>query len=314
MKVCIFTSYFGGPYQWGCDLAQELVANGVKVRHVHNFVERLMGLVSVKADVIHTTIPFPLKLWRKPVLLTIQGDFSIEKNILAKYYPKAIRQASALTTSSSYLKEKIPLPGATLIPNAVYPEKFRLAKHGTRQKLNLATVMNFYFEGKVKGIIDMLNILRDSGLSNFRHVIVGDGPYREQLEKYATDTKMDIIFTGTLQDVSLVLSNSDIFLYYTHQDSFPNVVAEAMASGLPVLTNNFGSMGDIINNGHDGLVAETPAQYTADLRNLFDSASYRRELGERARVSVEEKFNWHVIARKFIKLYEEISEYVNKKG
>ena len=307
MKVCIFTAYFGGPYQWGCDLASELNASGVMAQHVHSYYERLLGLVRVKADVVHTTIPFPVKFWQKPVLLTIQGDFSVEKNILARYYPKAVRQASAITTSSSYLKEKIPLPSSVLIPNAVYPEKFKVAKHGTRRKLNLATVMNFYFEGKTRGIIDMLDILRQSGLNNFRHIIVGDGPYRERLEKYAAGIGMDIIFTGSLKDVSLVLSNSDIFLYYTHQDSFPNVVAEAMASGLPVLTNNFGSMGDIIENGRDGLVADTPEEYAGHLKNLFADANYRRELGEHARASVEEKFSWHVIAKRFMKIYEEIS-------
>lgn len=307
MRVSIFTSYFGGPYQWGCDLVSELRANGVDAQHVSTLYRRVLGLINVNTDVVHTTIPFPIKMWRKPILLTVQGDFTNESNILQKYYPKIIRQANAITTSSNYLKISIPLPDKTmLIPNAVFPERFKIAKHGTRKRLNFATIMNFYIKGKVSGLIDMFDVMRNSGLTNFRHIIVGEGTYKPMIEEYARKTKLEIIFSGRLDNVSLVLANSDIFLYYTHQDSFPNVIAEAMASGLPVLTNNFGSMNDIIKHGYDGLVAETPEKYGEYLKRLFDDVEYRRQLGERARESVEEKFSWHVIAKQFMKLYEEI--------
>lgn len=306
MKVLIFTSYFGGPYQWGRDLAQELQSRGVDAAHVHSFVPRLLGLIHVAADVLHTTIPFPVKLWSKPILLTIQGNFTIEKNVLQKYYPKAIKQASAVSTSSSYLQDAIPLPRAVLIPNAVFPERFRAAQHGTRDKLNLVTIMNFYFEGKVRGLIDLFNLLRDCGRRDFRLIVTGEGPYRKLLEKHAASTELDIIFTGQLDDVGLVLANSDAFLYYTHQDSFPNVIAEAMASSLPVLTNNFGSMGDIITDGHDGLIATSPEHYRELLDSLFADPGYRRVLGANARASVERKFSWNVVAEQFLEIYGEI--------
>jgi len=58
-----------------------------------------------------------------------------------------------------------------------------------------------------------------------------------------------------------------------------------------------------VEHGHDGLVADNPEQFAEALRSLFASVKYRRELGENARASVEKKFNWQVVIRRFLEIY-----------
>ena len=304
MQVDILTSYFGGPYQWGCDLATALRNNGYSVNHINAFSKRFVGMFAQNADIVHTTIPFPIKMWKKPMVVTVQGDYTEEKNILQRYYPKVVEKADALTTSSRYIKDKLLLDRAVIIPNAVFPERFKVAEHGTRKTLNLATIMNFYIKGKVKGLVDMIGIMRDSGVRDFRHIIVGDGPYRGWVEETAAKSGLDIRLSGILDDVSLVLSNSDIFLYMSYQDSFPNVVAEAMASGLPVLTNRFASVEDIITHGKDGLIADDPYDFAMQFAELSSRVTMRRRLGGTAIDTVERKFNWHTIVKQFMEIYE----------
>lgn len=306
MRVNIYTSYFGGPYQWGRDLALALGENGIETGHIHTFSRRLAGLFLQNADVVHTTVPFPIKLWDKPIVMTIQGDYTVERNILQRYYPKTMAQADALTTSSDHLRKQIPMPNAVLIPNAIFPEKFKRTVHGTRRNLNLVTVMNLYFRGKVQGLIDVIEALRISGLRDFRYIIVGDGPYKPMIEEYARKSGLNILFSGVLDDIGLVLANSDIFLYCTHQDSFPNVIIEAMASGLPVLSNDFGSMRDIINHGVDGYVVSNVEDYASCLKMLFGDAGLRKRVGEVAQDTVERRFNWHTIVKQFIEIYDKV--------
>jgi len=247
-----------------------------------------------------------MRVWHTPVLLTVQGDFTIERNIVLRY-PSTIRKATVITTSSQYIKDKVPLPpDTTVIPNAVSMERFKPTKHGTRYKLNLVTVMNFYFWNKCRGVIDIIDALRRSSTANFRYVVVGDGPYRRDVEKHAASSGLDIIFCGQLEDTSLVLSYSDLFLYCTYQDSFPNVLVEAMSSKLPVLVNSWGGMGGIVNHGEDGLIAVNMDEYSKYLDMLLADTAYRSRLGEQARCSVERKYSWSVVAKRFMDIYERI--------
>ena len=304
IKVDLFTARAGGPYQWGRDLLTELPRWGIEATHIASYNGYVASLLRTDADLVHTTIPIPFKLWRKPTLLTVQGDYTEEHNFLQRYYPMMVANADAITTSSQHVKDKIPLPAtATVIPNPIFPDRFKATEHGTREKLNLVTVMNLYFKDKVQGLVDLFSALEKSGLTNFRCIVVGDGPYKHAIEAHALRTGLDIIFSGMLEDVGLALSNSDIFVYYTHQDSFPNTITEAMASKLPVVINNFGSIGEIVEHGHDGLVADNPEQFAEALRSLFASAKYRRELGKNARASVVKKFNWRVVIRRFLEIY-----------
>ena len=304
IKVDLFTARAGGPYQWGQDLEEELPRWGIEARHVASYAKYTTSLLRTDADLIHTTVPIPMKLWHRPTLLTVQGDYTEERSLLQRYYPAMVTSADAVTTSSEYVKRKIPLPGDTaVIPNPIFPGRFKATEHGTREKLNLVTVMNLYFKNKVLGLVDLFNALGKSGLTNFRCIVVGDGPYKHAIEAHALRTGLDIIFCGWLADVGLVLSNSDIFVYYTHQDSFPNTITEAMASKLPVVINSFGSIGEIVEHGHDGLVADNLEQFAEALRSLFASVKYRRELGENARASVEKKFNWRVVIGRFLQIY-----------
>ena len=304
IKVDLFTARAGGPYRWGQDLKEELSRWGIEARHVASYAKYTTSLLRTDADLIHTTVPIPMKLWHRPTLLTVQGDYTEERSLLQRYYPAMVTSADAVTTSSEYVKRKIPLPGDTaVIPNPIFPGRFKATEHGTREKLNLVTVMNLYFKNKVLGLVDLFNALGKSGLTNFRCIVVGDGPYKHAIEAHALRTGLDIIFCGWLADVGLVLSNSDIFVYYTHQDSFPNTITEAMASKLPVVINSFGSIGEIVEHGHDGLVADNLEQFAEALRSLFASVKYRRELGENARASVEKKFNWRVVIGRFLQIY-----------
>ena len=269
MKINILTPpRLGGPFYLAKDLVSSLNKSGVKAEHLYEVRKVLLSPFYQNADIVHTLIPTPFKLWKKPVVLTILGDYTIEPNIWQRFYPKTIAQANAITVPSQHLKQKLGLNEAVVIPNAVFPERFKPAQYEARDKLNLVTVMSFYFSNKVKGLLNIVEVLNKIQNHRFKYTIIGGGRSLDTIKHQVAGTKVDVNFTGFLPDPKPTLAASDIFLYYSYHDAFPIAILEAMASGLPVITNNVGAVSEMIDNGENCYIAQSDKNYLEHLLNL----------------------------------------------
>jgi glycosyltransferase involved in cell wall biosynthesis len=305
MKVSLLTPIrMGGPYSWGKDLTYVLNQNGVLAKHVHSLPMLAGSCLYQPADIVHTTVPIPFRLWKRPVVFTIKADYTIEKNTWQRFVPKTIAQASVLTVPSHYLKQKLGLRGATVIPNALFPDRFKPVAHRGKEVLNLVTVTNFHFLDKAKGLINVAKVLERLQNKNIKYTVIGGGIYLKQVKEEVTKRRISVEFTGFLTDPKPFLAASDIFLYYSYQDNFPNVILEAMACGLPVVTNNVGAVSEIIQNEKDGYIAATDDAYLEYLLNLLSDVELRTKIGENARKAVEAKFEWAKIVDEYIKIYK----------
>lgn len=311
MKINILTARSGGPFHWGKDLAEMLNSKDIVARHFHTLPGLAKSTLHQDADIVHTTIPFPFKLWQKPLVLTIKGEYTIEHNMWQRFYPKTIAQANVITVPSHYLKQRLELQNATVIPNALFSERFKTVQHGDRDHFNLVSVTVFHFADKVAGIPKIIEVLSKIQNCRFTYTVVGGGQHLETVKKQASGTSLDIRFTGFLPDPRPSLAASDIFLYYSYHDNFPNVILEAMASGLPVITNNVGAVTEIIDNGENGYIAENDEVYLEYLLNLMDNPSLRQNIGLKARQTVEDKFDWTKIVDSYIKIYRALQPGLN---
>ena len=304
MKTNILTARFGGPFHWGKDLTSVLNSRGIAARHFHTVPRLVTSALYQDADIIHTTIPFPFKLWQKPLVLTMHGEYTIEHNIWQRFYPKTIAQTNVITVPSHYLKQRLELQNAIVIPNALFTERFKSAQHGDREQLNLVSVTVFHFANKVAGIPKIIEVLDKIQNCRFTYTVVGGGRHLETVKKQASGTSLDIRFTDFLPDPRPSLAASDIFLYYSYHDNFPNVILEAMASGLPVITNNVGAVTEIIDHGKNGYIAESDEAYLEHLLNLVNNSSLRQNIGLKARQTMEEKFDWSKVISSYIDIYK----------
>lgn len=85
-------------------------------------------------------------------------------------------------------------------------------------------------------------------------VVVGDGPYREEMEKKLRD--YPALFTGYQEGRTLaaLYASSDVFVFPSKTDTFGNVVLEAQASGLPVIVSDKGGPQELMINGETGVI------------------------------------------------------------
>ena len=310
MKINILTPFRkGGPYNWGRNLASQLNRKGLPADHVHKLRDLLTSPFYQSADVAHAAVALIRVGWKKPVVISVHGDHRADNNIWGFLYPMALARADVITTVSCFMKEKMNLKDAIVIPNAIFPEQFGVVKHADKDAINLVTIHGFYFEDKAKGILDVLEVfssLPEEVRNNISYTVVGGGPYLKEVMGEAKKYNVNVQFTGMLPSPREVLEGSDIFIYYSHHDNFPIVILEAMACGLPVVTNSVGAVGEIIQHEKDGFIVNNHHSYAEYLIQLIKDSELRTKVGEKARKAVEARFNWETVIDEYIDIYQKL--------
>lgn len=113
---------------------------------------------------------------------------------------------------------------------------------------------------RVKGVhllLEAVNKLKNEYSSEVS--IVGTGTEKENLKQLTQTLKIDhiVTFYGQQQDVIPFLKNTDIFVYPSvWQEVFGISLVEAMAFGIPCITNRVGGIPEIIEDGKSGFLCE----------------------------------------------------------
>jgi glycosyltransferase involved in cell wall biosynthesis len=158
-----------------------------------------------------------------------------------------------------------------------------------------------------KGLDHQLRIyaaLKAAGVP-FSARILGDGPLRAELERLAGQLGVaaEVTFTGHLpqHEVWNQLAWADVLLHTGviaasgDRDGLPNVIPEAMAAGVVVLTSPAAATTEAVTHGVSGLVAEVtaPADWVGWLDRLSRDDAFAERLRTAARAWVEEHFDAH---------------------
>jgi len=118
-----------------------------------------------------------------------------------------------------------------------------------------------------------------------------------------------IIVTGRLQDdeISTLMRRSDLFVFPTLADTFPLVVLEAMAHGLPVVASDVGGISYEIDDGCGHLVPPGDAPALASrLLALTAQPDHLVAMGQRAKARVATHFTWPEVAKVAARAYEAV--------
>ena len=113
-----------------------------------------------------------------------------------------------------------------------------------------------------------------------------------------------VVFAGAQEDVKPYYGAADALTLPSLYDPFPNVVLEAMACGLPVVTSRKCGAAELIEKGKNGFVSDAldVKVQTSFLRNLLDPAT-RERMGLAARQTVE-PLTLAAMSEKLVRLYQ----------
>ena len=116
-----------------------------------------------------------------------------------------------------------------------------------------------------------------------RLVLVGDGPELPKIR----EQHPEVICCGMQrgEDLAAHYASGDVFLFPSKTDTFGNVVTEAMASGLAVISFDYAAGHEHIRSGNNGLLAPygNDSQFINNAITLLDSPNLLKTLREQAR-------------------------------
>ncbi len=146
--------------------------------------------------------------------------------------------------------------------------------------------------------------------SDFHLLFVGEGPLKSELEQQAQKLPCAsrIHFTGWLPQIPQLMKAASCLVLPSLWEGMPNVVLEAMASGLPVISTDVDGVSELIENGRQGvLVAQgSPAEIQQALLDLSNQPSVFHEMAKNAQITVKKEFTWDSIAQKYDQIYEKV--------
>ena len=288
----------GGPKTWAISLAKELRKLDVEAQ-VKDTLGRYWGQVFDRS-IVHSTLPFPTRPISGKYILTIHGDFTKESNPWARLYPLAIMRANIVTVPSKSLKDMLKLKNAVIVENGI--ERPEFIKHDFRipgiPKLGMLT--NFDFIKKAEGVIELAKIARKAEFSG-QIVIGGDGQHIDAVRKKTEAIFPGILFIGFTNKEEF-FKKIDLFTYYSRQDNQPLALMEAMAAGIPLITNQVGATPEITP---DGLIVKDNEEYVEKLIDLLENLHSRIRNSEAGKKAAH-RFFVDKVAQRWISVYQNV--------
>jgi glycosyltransferase involved in cell wall biosynthesis len=136
------------------------------------------------------------------------------------------------------------------VDRSIFDHGMRSKKSGPPVLLSVGRV------SREKGLDDFCNI----DIPGARKIVVGDGPYRPELESRYPN----IEFVGAQRgaDLARYYANADVFVFASRADTFGIVIIEALAMGTPVAAYPVPGPIDILENGVTGHMSEDLTEST----------------------------------------------------
>lgn len=135
---------------------------------------------------------------------------------------------------------------------------------------------------KQKGV---QNILK--GIQGYHLTIVGEGPYRTELEKQSEG--VDAQFLGSRNDIPELLAKADIFVHLPEwEEGFGITIVEAMAAGKICVCGNRGAIPEIIDHAVDGFLVNDIDEFRSTLEMIEEmSFEERGKIEENAKMKAD---------------------------
>lgn len=282
----------------------------VDLIHTHNEKAQFYGGIAgwlAKVPILHTKHGRNNLDWRTVLRNNISSRFCT--NIVAVSHDAA-RECTD--------DEKIPVNKVTTILNGVDTVRYSPGVDQQAAKARLGIDSQTLVVGIVARLapvkdhatlLKACKILVESGCQ-FRLLVVGDGPLRQQLHEFVDVLGIgeQVIFTGMREDIPDLMQAMDVFVLSSVSEGISLTLLEAMACCLPVVATAVGGNPEVVVEGTTGFLAKSgsPEDIAAKLTQVLSTKELRKSMGAAGRSRVLEKFSLNTSAQAYLNLYRTI--------
>lgn len=325
MKITIL-SYYSGINARGVEtfvhhISNELVKHNVQVDVYQGgepingslYVIKKLSSPKILPDIDNSTdVIFPLNgrfqsllasIWakknNKKIIISGQSGLGIDDRINLYTFPN--RFIALTKFQSDWARRVNPLVKTEIIPNGVDLSKFNSKQNKfTSNKTNKRILS---VGALVTSKRHDLTIKAVSKLSNVTLTIVGDGDeegYLRDLGKSLLSDRFEIVKSNH-SEINKLYSNSDVFVFPTVKyESFGIVLLEALASNLPIVTNDDEIRKEIVGNAGLFVNPENTEEYANKIKEALN-----REWKDLPR-NQSKKYSWDIIGEQYLNLLKKL--------
>lgn len=288
-----------------------------------------------KPHIIHTHHPFLLgvsalkaaRILKVPIVFTHHSVYTafayyiplptcITKPIIARLVKNFYSKVDGIIVPSSMIATHLKTQGIrtpiTIISSAVQPVFLSLsetvADEPYGEVFDLLFISRF---AKEKNISFLLDVFAQLPKHHFRFTLAGYGHAYDGLKKYAyTELKLDpeyvhFVYKPSLQDLKKLYTKADLFVFGALYETQAIVLAEAMASGIPVVALDGPGQRDIIKNGVNGFIVYSQSNMCEVIQKIAADRDLHRTLSENA-LKTAQDYTFEHMGQKLINFYTEI--------
>jgi glycosyltransferase involved in cell wall biosynthesis len=227
-------------------------------------------------------------------------------------FPLAYRVVVQTDSVAAWASRIVGRSKVVVIPNAVTDRRCDRRDRDRAEKGSHILAIGRLVEQKgFDVLLDAFSMVTDR-LPDSDLTLLGEGPWRERLQAQASMLGVAdrVSLPGIVSDPERSMATSDLFVLSSRWEGFPNVLLEAMACGMAVVSTDCPSgPRDIVRDGHDGLLVpvDDARSMARAMAALLEDGHRRRELGMNAR-KVTERFSEERIAARWDALIASVSQ------
>jgi len=279
--------------------------------HTHTPKAGLIGMLAARwAKVphrLHTVAGMPLMettgLKRKILHLTEKITYRCAQHI----YPNSKGLQEFIVKNRFCPETQLKIIGngsSNGIDTTYFIPKFltHIQKEALKEKLGIPmNAFIFCFVGRLvkdKGINELVQAFTEVHRTFLYAKLLLVGPLERELDPLTPETENEIkynpnIFSvGFQADVRPYLAISDIFVFPSYREGFPNVVMQAGAMGLPCIVTDINGCNEIIEDGVNGLIIppKNTERLKEKMRSMLENSPLRNQLKQQAREMIVSRY------------------------
>lgn len=231
-----------------------------------------------------------------------ESKAKLQQFILRPFVKKISQQADFVFSYGGKITEIIKSIGVNPKQIIEIPSGVEREFIGTAIASHNKSYRKFVFLGRAerrKGIIELNEVLEKliSQKQNFKFEFIGPIPDSMKIKNDS------IIYHGEIRDpqkIKSLLSQNDILVCPSWSEGFPNVILEAMASGLAIIATNVGAIAAMVSTKNGWLIEPAnKSQLETSLIEAINSKDLTSKKEQSLKL-VQTTFNWDIIAQKNI--------------
>jgi glycosyltransferase involved in cell wall biosynthesis len=321
------TGGFAEPYTFGRRVVKYLKEHGHNYDLIHDNQSLSYGMLRIQAmglplvTTLHHPITSDLRIavaaarrwWEKLLIHRWHSFLYMQKQV--------VRRLRHIVTVSECSRQDIAQDfgiqpaGISLVYNGIDTSEFRPLPDVERKPLRLMATASA--DAPLKGLAYLLRsyarLLAD--YPGLELLVVGQprpgGDTERLLVRLELQDKVTFVSGISTEEMVRYYAEATIAVVPSVYEGFGLPAGEAMACGVPVVSTRGGALPEVVGDAGVLVPVRDVDALTAAIAGLLDDPERRRELGERGRARIEERFCWKVTAGRMIDYYRQVLHHAD---